>query len=222
MQELEAAIQTAFKGMVATGQLAKIVETQVQRSVENVLNDTFRSGSVFQKALADHVQKAIGLDFSDLGLVGYNVVVRNIIKAKLDATINHFAIKQIEACLDEVLQNPPTEITLAELRDLLREHQRNHYREEREISCHVVMNENTCPGYGVLKMDVKPNVSAKECGFEIAFTDTGEIYRLGLPYQGNFDNRVFVGPFYGFERALFQMYVAKTKLVLNGEREVES
>lgn len=214
MKELEQAIQTAFAGMVSSGQLGKIIETNVQKAVEKTLDDVFKSYSPFQKNLTEHIQKTLNVDFGGIGLAGYNEIVLKIIKAKLDASVFKFAEKQISASLDELLENPPAEIKLSELVEMLSKEARAEDNHERGISCHVVENDNN-DRWGTVKLDKKPRVAARDCQFDIAYTDKGEIYRIGIPYHGDVTKKLFAGPFFGFERALFQMYAAKTRLILD-------
>lgn len=219
MNELSQAIQTAFTGMVESGQLTKIIEANVQKSVETVLSEALRSYSPFQKALAEHVQKSLSVDFSNLGLAGYNETILKIIKAKLDASIHKFADKQFAESMDELLQNPPAEIKLSALVKMLSDEAKEDDNHE-GISWHLVMSDSS-DGWGHLKMDAKPDVRKDDCRFEIAFTAKGEIYRIYIPYSGDVTKKIFAGPFFGFERVLFQMYAAKTKLILD-EDAVES
>lgn len=216
MKELEQAIQTAFTNMVTSGQVTKIIETQIQKTVEHVFVETFRSYSPFCKALTDHVQKTLQVDFAGLGLAGYNETVLRIIKAKLDANVEQFAMGQISKAMDELLKTPPTEIKLSELVDLLKKHVGAGDGGECGVSCHVEFSDgSTLKGWCHVRLDEKPRQSSRDCRFDVAVTDKGEIYRISLPYSGDVTKRMFAGPFYGFECALFQMYAAKTRLIID-------
>ena len=220
MKELEQAIQTAFTDMVTSGQLKKVIETNVQKAVESVLSDCFRNYSPFQKALAEHINATLRVDFERLGLAGYNATLLQIIKTKLDAAVFQFAEKQIGEGLAELLQNPPAEIKVSELVAMLKKQlqEDSSYHEESRpdvVDCEVQTDTGIVAGYGQVKLTVKRRGSTDGRCYELAIDSEQRVYRVSLPYQGDISKRVFAGPFFDFERALFQIYAAKTKLVLD-------
>ena len=213
MKELEQAIQTAFAGMVTSGKLTALIEEGVHGAVKSVITGCFNSYSPFQKALAEHINNNLKIDLDGIGLAGYNALLMNIIKAKLDASVVKYAERLISKELDDLLVNPPAEIKLSELVTMLREHSRED-DQSGGVSCHVQHSDSSA-GWGHVKLDVKPNQSARDCRYDLAYTDKGEVYRIGLPYHDDITKRVFAGPFFGFDRALFQMHAAKTKLIID-------
>ena len=213
MKELEQIVQHALAQMAESGQFNKIVEAMVHKSVEEIISQCFNYGGPFQKQLAEAINKNIHIDFSHLGLAGYNQTLLNIIKAKLDSSIVQFAQKQISEGLDQLFATPPAEIKLSELVELYKKYLAEDDRDkEMEINAKVIRSEG-CDGYWRLKLDGVPNKYGKQ--FEIACDNKGNIYSISAPYHGDLTKALFAGPFYGFERALWQMYAAKTKLVID-------
>lgn len=219
MKELEQAMTAVFAKMVANGDLNQIVEESVKGAVKRVIADCFTSYSPFHKQLGEHINKTLAVDFSALGLAGYNDFLLKVIKTKLDAAVFQFAEQHISQGLDELLKPAPKEIKLSALIELLREARREDLTgEEDGISWHV-RKAGTVSRYRYVHLDPKRGKSYDECGYQLSVTDQGEVYRLVLPWSGDVSKKIFAGPFYGFDRALFQMYAAKTKLILDEEAE---
>lgn len=219
MKELEQAITTAFADMVDSGKLKKTIEDAVQGSVARALTDCFHSYSPFHKSLSEHINKSLGVDLSSLGLSGYNATLLQIIKAKLDANICRFADEQFAKSLEKLLADAPPEIKLSDLVEKFRRFANDENECDNGISCHLVMSEGSCRGYGRLHLDIKSGKDAWNCRYHISFADKGEIYNISLPDSGDPSKRIFAGPFYGFDRMLFQMYAAKTKLILDRDAD---
>ncbi|WP_198364066.1 hypothetical protein [Burkholderia ubonensis] len=74
-----------------------------------------RSDSDFGKQLSEHVKKAVQVDFSNLGIPGYNDLILKIILQRVDASLNEQIEKHVTSQLDELLAPAPEEIKLSEL-----------------------------------------------------------------------------------------------------------
>ncbi|TXH09637.1 MAG: hypothetical protein E6R03_16465 [Hyphomicrobiaceae bacterium] len=71
MKELGQEMQKVFTEMVSSGALTKIIEENVQAAVGGVLHECFRDYSPFRKALVEHINQNLSVDFSALGFAGY-------------------------------------------------------------------------------------------------------------------------------------------------------
>lgn len=214
MKELEVAMQVAFDRMVKAGKLDQIVEAKVQKAVEEVVSDAFSYNSPFRESLKEHLKNNITVDLSSIGLGAYNDFILKVIKAKLDASVFRFAEKQIGETMDKLLKPAPVEIKLSELVEQFKEFVHNDEDRDGGISCHIESSE-TISGYSTVRLDSKPRVAARDCRYDIALNKNGEVYRIALPYTGDITKKIFAGPFYRFEQTLFQLYAAKTRLILD-------
>lgn len=214
MKELQAAIETAFTGMVERGELNKVITEALEKSVTSVIKQTFETYSPFQKALKEHVEKTLVINFDDLGLAGYNALLLKIIKSRVEASIFQVAEKQITAGLDELMANPPSEFKLSELIKEFRESTKGDRPPDDGISFHCKAADSS-DGYFHCAFDEKSRKSEYDCGYRFAVTDKGEIYSLKFPYEGDVTKGLFVGHRFGFERTLFQLWAAKSKIVMD-------
>ena len=214
MKEMQAAIETAFKQMVESGALNKVITESVEKSVTSVIKQTFESYSPFQKALTENVNKSLVINFDDLGLAGYNDMLLKIIKSRVDASIFKTAEKQITEGMDELMASPPAEVKLSDLVKEFRKYAAEDRPPDSEISFHC-KDSDSSTGYFQCAMDEKSGKPHYDCGYRFAVTDKGEIYSLKFPHEGDVTKGLFVGRRFGFEKTLFQLWACKTKMVMD-------
>jgi len=217
MKELELAVVAAFNTMAESGVLQKIIEEKVAKTVSECVGNVLGSYSDFGKALNEHVKDALRVDFKDLGLVGYNEIVMKIIKAKLTDSINTVGVKRLEKELSDLLVDPPAEIKLSDLVDQFKSRLDSDRRSSR-ITCIVDTTDSTglCPGYAHVFLDEESGTSKYSCNIRLDVTLAGKVYGLKIGGQ-DIKNTLFIGPHFGFERSLFQLYAAGTKIIVDHE-----
>lgn len=150
------------------------------------------------------------MDLRQLGLVGYNEIVLKIVKAKLDASVEVFGKAQIEKDLEELLKSPPAEIKLSDLVEQMKEA----HKDDERYECTCIVDWGTSDGWGRVYLDKNGDKRKNDCEHSLAFTKEGEIYSFSID-RCDPSKKMFFGPTYGFERSLFQMYAAKTKLIID-------
>lgn len=210
MKELETAITAAFTKMAETGAIQKIIEQKIEKTVEDILGDLLRSYSDFGKGLKETIQNSLNVDLRELGLAGYNDIILKIVKTKLDASMEVFGKEQIEKDLEELLKSPPAEIKLSELVEQLKEG----HEDEDHYQCTCIVAWSDTDGYGRVYLHEDGEKSKSQCSYELAFAKNGRIYSFSIEGRDP-SKKIFCGPFYGFERTLFQMYTAKTRLIID-------
>jgi len=218
MKEIETAVTAAFTTMAASGALQKVIEENVVRAVSECVKNTLGSYSDFSKALNEHVKAALNVDFRELGLTGYNEIVLKIIKTKLADSINSVGVQRLEKEMGELLVDPPAEIKLSDLVEQFKESLDRYDQRDNRITCDVNTAGSTgiCPGYAHIYMDKESGKSRHGCGIQIDVTPTGEVF--GLKISGtDIKNTLFVGPHFGFERSLFQLYAGGTKILVDSD-----
>jgi len=216
MKELEKAVIDAFNKMAAEGAIEKIVTERVTKTVESILDDALKSYSDFGKQLKEVVTKSLHVDMQSLNLTGYNDIILKIIKAKLDNSIEIVGAERIKKELEDLLATPPAEIKLSQLVEQLK---KGNYDSNNEC-CTCIVEWGSTDGWGHIYLDEGEDKRSKDCDHHLAFTREGEIYFISIDGRDP-SKKLFIGPFYDFERSLFQMYVAKTKLIVD-EDEVDT
>src|SRR4051812_9474145 len=116
MKELENAVTAAFRGMVSSGKLNQIIEKKIGETVEDVIGSALRPYSDFGKSLSTAVQGALHIDANKLALPGYNEIVLQIVKKKLEHGLEVIGKERLEKDLEHLLSGGvPQEITISKL-----------------------------------------------------------------------------------------------------------
>jgi len=212
MKELEDAMVAAFRKMAKAGTIQEIIEKQISKTVEEILSNALKSYSDFGRNMEKVVKESMNVDLKGLGLSGYNDIILKIIKTKIDNGMETFGKAQIEKDLEELLKAPPAEIKLSELVEQLKQDAIGPDRQCGECTC-IIEWSNT-DGYGRIYLDEDYMKEKRSCAYELAFSKDGEVYSFSIEGRDP-SKKIFCGPFYGFERLLFQMYTAKTKLIVD-------
>ena len=210
MKELEVAIVAAFTKMAETGAIQTIIEREIERTVGDILHSSLQPYSDFGKSLGKTIKSALNVDLDRLGIAGYNDTILKIVKTKLDSSMELFGKAQIEKDLEELLKVPPKEIKLSQLVEQLKDHYGDHGR---ECTC-IITHDMRMDGWGRVYLHKNDRVEKSDCEYEMAFTADGEVYSVSIDGRDP-SKKIFCGPFYGFERDLFQMYAAKTRLIID-------
>jgi hypothetical protein len=213
MKELEQAITDAFAGLVERGELKQIIDKNVKECTERVMRDAFSYNSGFEKALRDHLNANLKIDLSSVGLAEYNATLLGIVKAKLDANISRFADKQFKEQLEELLQSPPLEVKLSEVIEQYRDYVKKDTGEGYFNGTVLVEQDGS---FTHVALAAKPGVERFSC--DVRFdVHRDRVYSIDLKYHRNITEGLFCGQFYGFERTLFQMWAARTKVNVDAE-----
>ncbi|RDU99187.1 hypothetical protein [Trinickia dinghuensis] len=218
MEQLQQAVANSFAKIVESGAIEQAIDIQLSKTVKTVIDEELRAYGSFGEQLKEHVKKALEVNFDNLGLPGYNDLILKIVRQQVDAHANNAIAAQIEAQLGRLLEPAPAQITLSELVKSFIESN----VEEYECSCAhgpsriTLQIEPTQYGSRWVRLDKEPGKDKYECAISFLVTvDNGRISALRIGRQ-EVAKTLFVG-LYGFERKLFQMYAAGTRLVVDAE-----
>jgi hypothetical protein len=221
MQELQQAVANAFANVVAAGTIEKAIEEKLSKTITSIIDDELRSYSDFGKSLHEHVKASMAVDFSNLGLPGYNDLILKIVRRQVEAQVNATIAAQIEPQLTELLSPAPAEITLTQLiAEFIKDRSDYH-----GCSCDspdqitlIVEGSESVDGYHHIYLDEEEGKSKYSCAIQIATNKESEVYSLKIDDRDP-KKALFVGPLYNFERRVFQMYAAGTKLIVDGNED---
>ncbi len=167
------------------------------------------------KALQAYVKESLQVDFRELDLLGYNAVVLAVVRQKLDNAIHQVGIEKLKKDMDELLgETAPAEIKLSELlvefKAWARRQQK--YAIKRSDVCTIHIGERE---YGSRWIYLDPaKVEKYQCKFRMLVREDGEVSQWTLDGMDP-KNALFLGPLYGFEKRMFQMYAAGTRLIID-------
>lgn len=219
MKQLQQAVTESFNKIIESRVIEAAIEKKLTETIGAIIDSELRSYSDFGKQLSEHVKSALQVDFSHLGLASYNDIILKMIRRQVDGQIGNVIAAQVEAQMKDLLAPAPAEITLSKLISNFIEFSKSDACScdaPERISLHV---EKSSYGGHWISFDEKPGKTPYQCDYRLGVSDPdGKIFALHLE-QRDTRKALFVGPIYGFERSLFQMHVAGTKLIVDGNED---
>jgi len=208
------AVIESLDKVIASGKIEEMIEAKLTKTIESILDDALRSYGDFGKSIGEQVNASLKID-EHLGLPAYNDLVLKIVQRQIDTQIGGAMQSQLAEQLADLLKTPPAEVKLS---DLTKEFSEFAIKDiDRDHSDYFTFGmEQSSRGYRHLWFDPKGGKSQYSCKYRLGVTSEGRVFTLSIDGE-NPDKRLFVGPFYNFERTLFQMKVAGTKLIFDCE-----
>lgn len=221
MRDLNDAVAAAMKQLIADGSIKTIAEKQVAETVKSIVKDALGLYSPFGKQLTEQIRAAMEINCAELGLSGYNQVVLAIVKRQLDGVIADVGQKRMTEDLQKLLsETAPKEMKLSAL---IVEFKKWAIKQRNDESCTIIVDAlhsdssiESLRGYRNIHLDPKPRTGKYSCQFQIDVKPDGSIYGCRI---GGHDPKqaIFMGALYGFEKSLFRLYAAGTKLLIDQE-----
>lgn len=211
--ELRDALVAAVDTLIAGGAIEKQIKTAIEKTVGDVISDTLRPYSDFGTQLKEAVKKSFAI--GTLDLPSYSDAILKIVRKQVEHATADSIQRQVADQLKDLLEPPPEQITLSALVEKFIEQ----VKEERDDGCgchdegEITLLVDEAHGFTYICLDDEPNKERYECGIRIGISrDTVFSVHLGT---GELEKKLFVGPFYGFEKMLFQMAAARTRVVFD-------
>lgn len=216
------AVITALDKHIAAGHVVKCIEDKLADTIKRVVDDALSQYSAFGKQLESAVKESLALN-GQLDLPSYNDAILKIVRRQVEGAANDAIQRQVADSLTKLLEPPPAEITLSKLVEEYIEQVKGHaddYGESGEISLIVDKSDS---GYGFsVELDEEGGKRKYGCQLRLNCNKAGEIYGIRIN-NVDLEKQLFVGTIWGFERSLFQMHAAKTRLVLDKDAsEIET
>lgn len=206
--------------IVASGRIESAIEEAVEKAVISVLQDELRSYSDFGGHLKDAVKKSLDFDPAEIDLPSYNEQILKIVRAKVQGLTRASIESQVAEQMEHLLEPAPESINLSKLIGQFVEF----VKERRRYDC-VCHNEDSVSfhtsagrdGFRYIQLDESPGKAVHQCDIQIGMHQH-RVFSLTLRHVHT-DRQLFAGPYYGFEKLLFQMKAAKTRIVFDVEPE---
>ena len=211
--DLNKLVNQGLADIETEGFVKQAVNKHLKKTIESIIGDIFCSYSTFGKKLKAEITNQLNVNLEELKLAGYNTMVLNTVKEKLDEVIHIQGIEKIKESLDALLDNVKPEYRLSELIEEMKG-KVNEYGDynDREISFHIRPDRSILT---FINFDEEPGKQDYQCKYKIwVNSDTGVIAGAEIGDQ-KFDNRVIMGGLRGFEETLFKLYAAKPKLIID-------
>lgn len=206
--------------LIASGEVEKKIEATLAKVMNEVIDHELRSYSDFGKQLTEMVKKSFALN-GEIDLPSYNHTILAIIRKQVEHSTTTTIQTQVAERMKELLQTPPESITLTDLVAKYIEHVKEHklagcvcYGEaSHSITCEL---EESDYGFRYVHLDDEANQPKNRCEIVVGISKEGEVFNLRFN-NADVEKQMFVGSMYGFERMLFQMKAAKSKLIIDAE-----
>jgi hypothetical protein len=207
----------SFRHLMESGKLQEMVDRQVAKTCEEAVSEALRSYSEFGQSLKKGLVGALGVNIDDLGLTGYNLTVLGIIRKRLEAALDKVGVEKLKTDLEHLLAaHAPEKMLLSELVREFKTWAREHGGCNGTCTVNVKQNEY---GHWWVTLDHRARVSEYECEFRFLLGNNKEGDRISvIRIEGQDPSKgVFCGVLNGFPRAMFHLYAAGTKLVVDEE-----
>ena len=223
MEELKQAVATAFDNVVASGAIEKAIHEQIGKCVESAIRDQFSTYGDFSKAIKAKVASLVDLNLDEIDLPSYRDLVSNVIKTRVGAVMTTQFTELLDKDISELLEPAPAEITLEQLLKDFVKHQMDqggaYDLHGQDFTLYIQRSESSLSSlsdYVDIYISKESNAGKYSCEIQIGIKGEGEVWKLKVGGK-DMKDQLFVGPIFSFEKRLFQMYTAKTRLILPAE-----
>ena len=216
MKELKQLVSEAFDRIVASGAIENAIEKKLTDTITSALDDQLRSYSDFGKAIKEQVSAALAVDLRLAGLPTYGHLITEIIRRRVDASMQGQFAAQLEQDIAALLDPAPAEITIETLiEEFIKAH-----GEDRAGENFTLLIENEGRGFQYVALDQEARTGKYSCAYRIGVMD-GKVYSLNFRGE-DVAKTLFIGPLRGFEKLLFQLFTAKSKLIIPADVDTHS
>jgi len=217
MNSLQEMINTSLVELFDSGKAKEIVDGYVEKMVKDVVSSATRPYSEFGKTLEAKLAEHLQVDFGKLDFPAYNHLVTQVVQRSLRHTLQDDAAKQLEVDLTEMLAGEtPKEVTLSQLVEQLKEWAREEAYVALGAEAVTVTIEKTKYDSWWLHLDPEANKEKYQCRFRLHMNMDGTLHSASIGSR-DLKTGLFLGSLYGFERTIFRMYTAKTRLIIDTE-----
>lgn len=212
--DLNLIVNNTLSELKEEGYVEKIVKKQLEKTIQDIIEDSLRSYSDFGKELKGQVQNQLQFNLQRLDIPSYNQVVLNIIKTELERSIHEDGAKRIQESIQEILGTAEKEYKLSDLiQEIVKqdcELNELDYDDYQEIT--VIIEDKY--GSKHIYIDPEEDVSWYQCKYSLTLDDDMTIRRAEIGDK-SFDNKVIMGGLYGVDATIFKMWTRKSKLIID-------
>lgn len=216
MNDLKQAVIAAMDKIVASGAIEKKIEETIQKTIESIINETFRDHSDFSKNLKEQLSDKIKINLDLIDLPTYNVMIENAIKTRVNEVMTEQHAKLIQENIDSILKIEEKDWKLSEFIEEFKEqlHEYDGERSGESITCIV---ENGGGGsykdMWHIRIDEDEGKEKYHCSIKLFVSDD---MIKSVKYDGEeWDKDKFIGWKRGIEATLFRIYSQGKKFIVD-------
>jgi hypothetical protein len=213
--DIEQTIADAVAAAIAPERIGEIIKTNVQKTVDEAVNQAFRYHGEFSKAMMKAVEETTPHEMTLDKQADWNHFITAAINQRLTAYNEQRLTEVIMPTLDKLLEKPPESIKLSEIVLAAVAHWRE-YADAIDPKLEVSRsNVGTSTVYSHITIS-KKNRSYLSKDIQIACNDKGEVYSVKFD-DSDVSKIKFAGPFFSIEQKLFNLYACRTKIEIDVE-----
>ncbi|MER2169896.1 MAG: hypothetical protein ABS938_04585 [Psychrobacillus psychrodurans] len=214
MMDLNLIVNNTLSDLKEEGYIEKIVKSQLEKTLKEIVEDSFRSYGDFGKTLKEEIKKQMDINLGKLDIPSYNQVIINTIKAELERSVHEEGAKKIQEQMQELLGTSQKEYKLSELIQKIVEQDCElnelDYDDYKEIT--VIVEDKYNSKY--IYIDPEEDISWYQCKYKLTLDDDMTVTRAEIGDK-SFDNKVIMGGLYGADSIIFKMWTRGAKLIID-------
>lgn len=212
MKDLEQVVAESFSKVVASGAIEAAIEKSLTATITSAIEEQLRSHSDFGKQIKAQVSKSMNFDLERMDIPSHADLIMNIIRRQADASMQGSFTAKLEKNMAELLAPAPESIPLEKLiEDFI-----THFTDDDGSNAgehFTLIIEPDRSGYWSVALDKRSRREKYQCEYRFHMNDDGSIYHIVIDGKDP-KQSLFIGRLTGFERSLFQLYTAGTKIII--------
>jgi len=213
--DFQAMVNAAMVKMHQEGAIQKIVEEKMAKTVSSIVDDVLGSYSDFGRQVKEVVKQTLAIDVDKMELPTYNVLVRNVIKEKLDQLVHVQGIELLKARMDEIFKTVEPEMELSKIIENWKEALNDdHDRDGEEIT--VIWepsNYSRCGGW--LHVDEEGDKGKYQCDLQVGINKDGTIFSLKWKSKDLLKGIKTTWSIDSIGEQFFRMHAAGSKIIVD-------
>ncbi len=212
MIDLNKIVNDSMKQIEKEGFVEKIVKESLEKTISDIVDDTFRSWSDFGKNLKSHIEENLNVNLEKLSIDGYNTLVLKAVQEKLDNAMKIQGVEKIKESMDNMLKDIEDEYSLSELiEELKQEDYREEWEYDEDDQITLIIEESGSFKY--IYMDKESDKRKYECDYRILIYKN-EISSVTIKNKA-IDKKSIMAGFSKLGDTLFKIYASGAKIVLD-------
>lgn len=212
MIDLNKIVNDSMEQIEKEGFVEKIVKERLEKTISDIVDDTFRSWSDFGKNLKTHIEENLNVNLEKLSIDGYNTLVLKAVQEKLDNAMKIQGVEKIKESMDNMLKDVEDEYSLSELiEELKQEDYREEWEYDEDDQITLIIEESGSFKY--IYMDKESDKRKYECDYRILIYKN-EISSVTIKNKA-IDKKSIMAGFSNLGDTLFKIYASGAKIVLD-------
>lgn len=212
---LQETVQKQLNGLVEDGTIEKIVKEKVTKTLDDIIGDSLRSYSDFGKQLSEVVKNAMQISFEKVSVVGYQKIITDIVKRKLEEKMMSDISEPLGKEIDELFGD--FEKKEYKLSELLQVYMQNNMPDDSDGYCEISFHvEESNYGSIHIGFDKKSDKTIYKCDVRFSLNKEGKIYTFEVGEYSKHRGDILRESLHGeFDRLLFNIYASGSVIIVD-------